>query len=643
MIRGLEQAVLADCTGKNTFKNLTAADPGSLLAAKNVMILDDKQLRRAPGYALLTNLAAAASKQTFHFSRSVDQKQFVMTQVGGNIYAMNADGTGKQLLSAGETGTHQFVASSFICYSSDGHNAWRYVDVAGTLTKYKWGITPPPTAPSISTSAGTLTLTYGRTYVYCYVSRYTDSLGIQRLSISAPSPTSAHSGPVSASVVTLSNLLPSSDPQVNYIWIFEVTDSPLNTSATLFFAAEIPNGQTSYGDTLPDIALDKTRLAPFENFPAPAAPILNTFQGRVFAINGSLMQFSGLSEITLGIPEESWPVSNFFNIPSGKRTITAAIVQQQGTILSVCTEDYWFSYEGYNAATFTEQDRVAAPGAAGPLALCNTPFGTAFLSKSKQLWLWKPGGEPTDISSGIARLLAGTYTMESIDSSTIANAVVQWFEFGSVSLIAVFCRTSDAPDANLNLMQLWSIGIKSGASSGMYGGMSSVYEQISGIFQTDKVLTTSMTSAARIEQNGEYFLYLGDAAGNIYQFPQGFQDNAQNVQPSAVFSWILPREGKSRFYFIDFFTDRADALSTFTVLAATSDAPDPTLPRMQLRLQPLPSPVNGSALAFRANLQVPGLNSGRYLSIAIAFPNDAADAVIRKVIIWSAPLYTAVP
>ena len=136
---------------------------------------------------------------------------------------MNADGSGQNLMSSGETGTHQWVSNSFAAYSSDGHNAWRYVDVAGTLYKFQWGITAPATAPAISLSAGTLTLTYGRTYVYCFVSKYTDSLGIQRISVSAPSPVSAHTGPIASQVVLLFGLEVSADPQVTHKWIFEVS------------------------------------------------------------------------------------------------------------------------------------------------------------------------------------------------------------------------------------------------------------------------------------------------------------------------------------------------------------------------------------------------------------------------------------
>ncbi len=791
MIQGLEQPPITEFSGKHTFNNLTTGKPGELIAATNVMVLDDNELRRAPGYTLVKaggfallnpnfvsgnsgwtldgwnvvaggangspysaqwstnggsgnlqnnqnipcnpgeiliaiaqfNFAVGSSRnlalvlnfagvsgyisgvqvadiaptvageyvsasvmgtapsgttyayitvnvtdwgtgsvnvggfmasllptnvagpvqQIYDFQRDVDNKQFVFVQSGGVIYAMQADGTGSVALATGETVAHQFVDNAFACYSSNGVNAYRYVDVAGTLTKYNWGIQPPSTAPSVAVGSGSLTLTYGRTYVYCYVSRYTDSLGIQRLSISSPSPTSAFSGPVVSGSVNLTSIAASTDPQVNYIWIFEVTDSAINTSATYFFAAEIANGTTSYGDTLPDTALDQTRVAPFENFAAPPAPILEIFQNRIFAANGSLIQFSGYSEITIGIPEESWPAVNFFNVPSGKRTVNAMITQTQGSILSMGTEDWWYNFTGYNAATFTEQDRVASPGPCGPLAVCNTPFGVAYLSRSQQLWLWRSGGQATDISKDIASTLPGTYGMEDIDPTTIQNSIVRWFQFGKMSLLLVFCRTKDAPDQNLNLVQLWSIVGKAEASSGQYLGSSTLYEQIGGIFQTDKIPTVPFTNAARVEVDGEYYIFAGDANGNVYRFPDGFLDNGTNYSGNATLAWLLPREGKSRFYWIDLFTSRSDAVSSFQVSAITSEAPDPTLTLNQLSQTQLPSPVNGSDLAVRASLQGPGTASGRYLSVNIAFPADNADGAVLKVVPASAPLYVGVP
>lgn len=628
--------------GKKITVNMAASEPGTMLSAKNLLILSDGQLRRSPGYTLVAKVGSGPIKgQPFDFQRDVDQKQFVFIQSGGEIYAMNADGTGKVLLSTGETGVHQFVANSFNAYSSDGHNAWRYVDNAGVLTKYKWGIDAPTTAPAISLSAGTLTLTYGRTYVYCFVSKYTDSLGIQRVQVGRPSPISAHTGPIASEVVLLSTLNVSTDPQVNYKWIFEVTDSPFNTSATYFFAAEIANSVTSWGDTLTDGALDTTRLAPFDNHPAPPSPMLATFQNRVVAGNGSQLRLSGYSEITLGIPEESWPLNLFFNVPSGKRGISSLTSLQQGTYLCVTTQDFFYGYTGYDASTFVEQDRVASPGIAGPAARVLTPVGLAYLSANQSLRLWNgTSSNPAELSQDIAKKLTGTYSMEDIDPAHIAESVLCWYDFGPMDLLVVFARTSDAPTAGFNLMQLWSFATEARDSSGMYGSSSGIYTQLTGTYQTDKLPSDTITAAGSVDVGfaGQNFIYLGDINGNVYRWPDGFTDNGNPYLGVGQMAWHLPNQGKSRFYWADLVTDRADSATSFALAAATADAPEQALPPTPLTVQQLPSPVHQSGQAIRASMNVAGVATGKFLTLYLEFPSDANDAVVRSVCLASRPL-----
>lgn len=652
-IRNLSPAILSSFVGKNTAQNLTDSTPGTLLSAKNVMVLADNQIRRAPGYTLVANVSGP-TYSIYDFQRSVDSAQYTLIHAGTSIIAMNPDGTNKVTLMTGQSSTpHQFVCNAFIAYSSNGSVAYRYVDVAGVLTAYQWGIDAPSTTPGISVSSGTLNLTYGRQYVYCDVSTYVDSLGITRLHIGPPSPLSAHTGPVVNGVVTLSDLIVSTDPQVNLKWVFCTTDSPLNTSATYFFAAEIPNSQTSWGDALLDSQLDETRLAPYDNNPAPPAPMLTTFQNRVVALNGNLMQLSGYDEITLGIPEESWPIDLFFNIPAGARHATAMIPLSQGTILAVCTLNYWFAYSGYDASTFTEQDRVASPGAVGPLALCTTPFGIAYLSESKRLWLWNGNGPPTEISSDIAIAVNGTYSMEDLSAADLPSARLHWYSFGRLHFLAVFCRTSDAPDANLNLIQLWNVNIQGAQSSGEYTGSSGFFNQIGGLYETDKIPALSFTASGDVKLSTSPYIYTGDAEGNIYRFPDGFTDAGITNLPMFSFPWsLLGKEAKKRFYWVDFYVEstapllcEGGPLETYEIYAAAVEAPDMNLvPTQPLELGPIPSPDGTSVNGVRANLQTEGTNVGKYLRLWVQMPaNINEDEIVLKIIVWYAPMYQAAP
>lgn len=650
-IRNLTPAKETAFIGKNTAQNLAEAAPGTLLSAKNIMVLADNMLRRAPGFTLVKQVGTGPVLSTFDFERNVDQKQFVFVQSGTSLWMMQADGTGLTELSSDEdpTAAFQFVQNSFNCYASNGIKAYRFVDNAGTLTRYNWGIAAPASAPAVSLSPGTLTLSFGRQYVYCYVSKYTDSLGIERIHVGAPSPISAHSGPVANQIVELSDLDPSPDPQVNFIWIFETSDSPVNTSATFFFAAEIPNSQTSYGDALLDSDLDDTRLAPFDNNPAPPSGILTAFQSSIVAVNGDQIRLSGTDVITLGIPEEAWPLSLFFNIPSGSRQATAAISPDQGTSLVVDTADAKFRYTGYDASTFTEQDNIASPGAVGKWAQCKTPFGTAFLSQSKRLWLWNAnvtGSTPTEISGDVAQSYPGTYGMEDLDVASLQNARLLWYSYGKVHFLTVMARTSDAPDANLNLMQLWSIPVKGSQSSGMLTGTSSFYNQIGGIYQTDKIPSVSLTSGAVVRISNQPYLFLGDASGNVYRFPDGYLDNGNPFISTFSSQWsLLGTEAKKRFYFVDILVSSqgASPLSNYHIYAATSESAEDAPVWTELVLQLVPSPDGTSQYALRGNLQVKGLNVGKYIRFAVTYPSDNNDEVVLKTIVWHAPMYEGQP
>jgi hypothetical protein len=649
-IRNLTPASVTGFSGKNTAQNMTDAAAGTLLSAKNILILADNQIRRVPGYTLVAKVGTGPVYSTYDFERNVDGAQFVFIHSGGSLYVMNADGTGVRELTTGESSEpFMFVQNGFICYATNGVKAYRFVDVAGVLTKYQWGINAPLTAPAISLSAGTLTLTFGRTYVVCNVSKYTDSLGIERVHVGAPSPKTAYTGPVTAQTVTLSDIDPSTDLQVNFQWIFATVDSPINTSATYSFAAEIANGTTSWADTLLDEQLDQTKLAPFDNNPAPPSTMMTTFQNRVAAVQKTQLRMSGYKEITLGIPEESWPISLFFNIPAGSRLATAVRVLQQGTLLVVDTLEAKFGFTGYDASTFTEQDKMAAPGATGKFATASTPFGELYLSESKRLFIWNgsAGVAPTEVSSAVTQSYVGTYGMNDLSAIDLASARVVWFSYGVNHFAVVLARTMDAPDEWMNWMQIWSIPVKGSQSSGQFTGSSSFFNQIAGMYQTDKIPNDTLVSASIVKVASVPYVFLGDPVGNVFRFPDGFQDNGVPIVPSFSSAWSqLGTEAMKRFYFLDLFVQcdpslmaAGGPLQNFKMWAAVSQSAEDPVVYTLLETQLIPDPKKPSQYALRGNLQVDGLNTGRYIRIAVEMPKDLFDDIVLKAIIWHAPTY----
>jgi hypothetical protein len=157
-IRNLQTTAISDFIGKNTQQNLVESKPGVLNMAKNVMIQNDQQISKAPGYTKITTLGTGPIGDPYDFQRAVDGRQFAIIQSGDKIYSMNADGTGAALLASGEGANgFRFVNNAFACYGSDGVHAYRFVDTgSGGLTKYNWGIVGPAAAPTIATGAGTL-------------------------------------------------------------------------------------------------------------------------------------------------------------------------------------------------------------------------------------------------------------------------------------------------------------------------------------------------------------------------------------------------------------------------------------------------------------------------------------------------------
>jgi hypothetical protein len=361
------------------------------------------------------------------------------------------------------------------------------------------------------------------------------------------------------------------------------------------------------------------------------------------------IRLSGYEEITLGIPEEAWPLSLFFNIPAGDRLATAAVALQQGTVLAVCTSEYWYGYTGYDASTFTEQDRVASPGAVGRFAVCLTPFGICWLSESKRLWIWKGTGDPTEISSDISIHVAQTYAMPDLSTVDLSTARIHWHSFGQMHFLAVFARTTDAASDGLNLIQLWSVAIKGSQSSGEYTGTSGFFTQIAGMYQSDKLPAVNFIGTGDVKVDFTPYIFTGDVNGNIYRFPDGFQNQTAPTTPKFSTPWTLCEvDGKKRFYWIDLFveaSDAADTLTKFKIFAATAESPDQGggTP-IQLEMQLVPSPDGTSQYAIRGNMQAAGTNVGRYVKVWIEFPGDTNDdQVLLKMIIWYAPLYVGVP
>jgi hypothetical protein len=603
------------------------------LIAENIMFLGDGQTHRAPGYTKVASLGSQIDR-IYDFQRDLDQKQFVMVNHGGQIGWIPAIGGAESVLASGETAPFAFAKNVFVAYASNGIKSYRFVDKGGTLTKYKWGIDAPATAPAISLVSGSLSLVHGRQYVRCYVSKYTDSTGVERMHIGAPSPISAHTGPTTNKTVQLSSLDPSPDPQVTHQWIFGTADTPEDTTSAYYFAAEIGNTTSSWGDTLADSQLDTTQQAPFENFPAPAAELLVEYQSRIVAgrIAGApnLVQLSAFEEVDLGIPQEAWPPSLAFPIPGGAQEVSGMCVFNEA--LMIGTPDFWFRVRGSSAADFQKQDSFIAPGPVGPKAVCVTPTHMVWVGNDKKVYAWDGAGLPVEISADIRKPTSANssvFSMQDLDDSQLANCEVRWYSRGQYSTVVVLGSTQNSDV--FDWIQLWdanSIGQQLSDGS------------INLLAETDFFPTHNMTASGLVEQSNAKYLFVGDDNGNLYRWPDGYTHDGTAVANQFGHIWTdfsLP-EVRKRFFFLDFYTNRNDAADAWQVYALASDGPQSSAALIQLDVKPLPSSHGVDPTAARALLTVPKCSIGRVLRVLFVGPQDAADASILRYSVSFKPL-----
>lgn len=645
-IKNLEPTEFSSFIGKNTDDNTVKTAPEYLLAAKNVVCQGDDTVKTCPGYTSIKTPGGHIVKQ-FDWQRPADQKQYLLVQHGGKLGAMlqNADGSfaNESGLTTGEDDTlsFDFITSYFAAYANNGQNAYRIMDVAGTPKAFKWGIAAPQVAPGISFSPGSQTLKYGRKYCMAFVSYVTDAAGTQRMHIGPPGPLSVHTGPQTSQVPILQALEVSTDPQVTHKWIFSTVDTPDDTSSTFYFEAELTNATTSFGDTLTDDQLDTTRLAPFDNHPAPKGSIVLSYQNRAVIIDPAtgFVFFSGFEEIDLGDPLASFPADLFFQPPAGSRKPTGGAVVDDGNTLLVGTEEAWTKLTGSNANTFQMKERVVSPGPVGKDAITRTPTHLVWMSRDKKLNAWDTRLEgyigvpamPIDLSQPIQQKLAGTYSMEDLKDSEIQNAKLAWFAYGKQHYLLCAANTIDEPTKALNWIQLWYVAFENG--------------QIKSLGETDFIpsdLFSSMSNA--LLGSTPYVLFGGNSSGKIYRWPDTFLHDGQPFDAVAGPAWsLLGFDGDKQCYWADLITDRIDSAQSFKVQAVAAGAPNMQIKPVLLENGPVPDASATDPTAFRAKMMCQGAAFGKYARLLISFPTDGQQATLKKITIYARPVYQGAP
>jgi len=199
-----------------------------------------------------------------------------------------------------------------------------------------YGVGGPSIA--VSGSAGTMTATVGYEYVFTYGNSVTGH-------ISSPTPASASTGTFANKLNVQVSLTASTDPQVNQIHVYRTTDSagPGVIGGTFFELPTSPyaNSTTNITDNAADTALNVASIAPSPGFndPPPASFGFVYFSGRIYMIAGNKVWFTGLEEITVGVPEESVPsgvAGNFWSFDQSPNGLGVAGTGTNQTAIVFC-------------------------------------------------------------------------------------------------------------------------------------------------------------------------------------------------------------------------------------------------------------------------------------------------------------------
>jgi hypothetical protein len=526
--------------GRVTARNLTNMIHEFALVASNISFLGDAQARKRDGYTLNRTLSSSI-QFLFDFPRQSDLTQFLVANYGTNLAFMPNDGSGSPtVLSSGESSTHpfSFATSSFGLYMSNGLKSYaEYNKGSGQEHLYN-PIQAPATAPTVALAGGTLSLTYGRQYAYCYVRKWTDSLGTQRYHIGPPSALSADTGPFINSVVNVGGLIASVDTDITHIWIFSTTDVAAGQGSSFIFCGEVTNGTTTFGDTQTVLQLDSSRVMPIDNLPWVPCKKLVEYQGRIALVgivsDPASVFFTGLGEVDLGIPQETIPAEVRFTVPGKNKQISGAAQFNQS--FWVCTPAMWFQVQGYDQNTFQKTDDVMEPGACGFEAIAQVQGQLMWMGPDKKIWGFDGSSAPIDLSQKLQTPLPGSLSMNDISDAQLPNVVLRVLNFGKKHLLLVGVSTDGS--AGINWIQAWDASnaiASTGYSQYLTDGTTV------GLAESDYFLTHRLTTMNEVTVVNTKYMFFGDSSGHIFRFPDGGTDagSTATVTATAVASNVL--------------------------------------------------------------------------------------------------------
>lgn len=243
---------------------------------------------------------------------------------------------------------------------------------------------------SVSGSAGSFSAAIGYQYVFCYGNSNSGH-------ISSPTPPSASTGAFSNKLNVQVSLTASTDTQVDQVRVFRSTDSvAAGTNAGTYL--EIPNSPFSnttqnITDNAADTSLSISSVAPIPTFNDPPTPFkgMAYFSGRVWGFKNNQVFFSGLEEITSGVPEESFPsgvAGNFWSFDQpvqGLQVVGSEAANSQALVIFCGGRIYAIS--GSTLDTFRRFTIDNRHGTRNLTCLTSLSGMVAWLDSANQIWI----------------------------------------------------------------------------------------------------------------------------------------------------------------------------------------------------------------------------------------------------------------
>ena len=212
---------------------------------------------------------------------------------------------------------------------------------------------------------------------------------------------------------------PVGDDQIDQIFLFATEDGGteqylLPNPATDDGSWPIATGdQTVIRDGTADEDLDHSTLAPLINYPPPVSNILKKLQGRIFVASGQNIHYSAYERLTMGRPEESFPLNNVVRLAIGSDEIKGFGALENG-IVAWSRSNEMFTFKGAVEDNSVDEDLQFSAvldqcpyheGCSSHLSVQETPYGVIWLGSDKCLKIWDGINPPLTLSGGIYPLL----------------------------------------------------------------------------------------------------------------------------------------------------------------------------------------------------------------------------------------------